>query len=110
MNAQQAKQVRTGLLLIAVGVLFLGSELSFWGSLYISRLWPLALLVLGVGFVLFPGDGGRSSGFWLVLTGSVFLLHTYRVVSIRDSWPVFIVAAGIAVLAAGLKRTPRREG
>jgi hypothetical protein len=110
MDAGQARQVRTGMLLIALGLLFLGSELSFWGSLYISRLWPIVLIALGAGFVLFPGESGRSGGAWLLFVGVVFLLHGYRVVSVRDSWPLFIVAAGVAVLAGGLKRAPRKEG
>jgi hypothetical protein len=103
-DARQAKQVRTGLLLIAVGVLFLGSELNVWGGIHLSRMWPIVLLALGAAFALFPGDGGRGGAWWLILTGSVFLLHNYRVLSVRDSWPVFVVAIGVSVLAGGLKR------
>ena len=98
------------MLLIAVGILLLGSELHFWGGVYIARHWPLVLLVLGAAFVILPGENGRAGGMWLLLTGGIFLLHTYRILSLRDSWPLFIVATGISVLAGGLKRpAPPKE-
>jgi hypothetical protein len=32
------------------------------------------------------------------MSGAVFLLHTFRILSLRQSWPLFIAAAGAAVL------------
>ena len=37
-------------------------------------------------------------GLTLVLTGAIFLAHTYRVVRLHDSWPLFIVIAGLSVM------------
>ena len=99
------------MLLIALGVVFLGSELNFWGGIHLTRFWPYVLVALGAAFVLFPGEDGREGGWWLILTGVVFLLHTHRVLSLRDSWPLFIVATGVSLLVGGLKwPTPPREG
>jgi hypothetical protein len=97
------------MLLITIGVLFLGSELHLWGGIYLSRIWPVALIALGLGFLAFPGEGGRGGGLWLLLVGSIFLLHTSRILSIRDSWPLFIVATGISILAGGLKSAPQKK-
>ena len=98
------------MLLIAIGLLFLGSELHFWGGVYMARHWPLVLVALGTAFVILPGESGRSGGLWLLLTGGIFLLHTYRILSLRDSWPLFIVAVGISLLTGGLKRSaPPKE-
>jgi hypothetical protein len=100
------------MLLIALGLLFLTSQLQAWTGLHIGRLWPFVLIALGVGFLLFPGEGSRwPGGLWLIFVGGIFLLHTYRVVSIRDSWPLFLVATGLSVLAGGVRRpAPPKEG
>jgi hypothetical protein len=39
---------------------------------------------------------------YFVFLCAIFLMHTHRIFVLRDSWPLFIVAAGLLVLLAPL--------
>jgi hypothetical protein len=109
MNNQQASQIRTGLVLITVGIVFLIWEFRLLAG-SVGRLWPWLVMALGVGLLLVRGESeGRSGAWWLLFTGGVFVLHTHGVASIRDSWPLFVVATGISVMTGGISRQPRQE-
>jgi hypothetical protein len=43
-------------------------------------------------------EGRAGGGYWLLFLGGVFLLHTYRVLTLEQSWPLFIVMAGLSVI------------
>jgi hypothetical protein len=108
MNDQQASQVRIGLVLITIGALFLLGQLDIWPMTF-GRVWPFAAIVLGVVLLVVPGERRSGGPWWLILTGAIFVLHTYEVASIRDTWPLFIVATGISVLAGGLSAPPTKK-
>ena len=104
-----------GLFLIALGFTFLFERLYFWNSHELFRLWPLWLIGFGVIRVAYPREGrSRIAGFWPILIGSMFLMDTLDYMAIGDSWPLFIVGAGILMMlrATGVGRceSPRREG
>ena len=99
MNRQQTSQVTTGLLLIALGLIFLAQRLNLLPGLDLPRLWPVFLIILGLGKFLAPRDDGRhGSGAWMIFLGTLFLLHTYQILRLSDSWPLFIVAGGVSIL------------
>ena len=106
MDRQRRSQVASGVLLIVVGLTFLAGQMG-WPvarALDFGRIWPVLFVVLGVGRVLVPADsgtGGRTSGLWLIFVGVVFLLHNYEVLSLAQSWPLFIVLAGASLLLGG---------
>ena len=100
----KSKDLVTGLMLIGLGLIFLASNLGSLPELDVERMWPLVLVVIGVG-QLFSGDAdGRIGGLTLILTGAIFLAHTYRVVRLHDSWPLFIVVAGLSVMFGSRNR------
>ncbi len=69
----------------------------------IGRLWPVLLIILGVGRFTAPReDGTHRNGLWLVFIGGLFLLNNYDIFVLHDSWPLFIVAGGLS-LAFGRK-------
>jgi hypothetical protein len=103
------KDLTTGLVLIAIGLVFLAGNLDLGIRLDIGRLWPLILIGIGGSKLLFPGDGVRASGLPLLLIGSIFLAHNYRVISLRQSWPLFIVAAGLSVLVSSWCERPSSD-
>jgi len=105
-DQKQASNVTMGLLLIVIGLILFGDQLNLAWSWDMGRLWPLILIVLGIGKLVAPAAGKRGSGVWLVFIGGVFLLHTWRIVSIRDSWPLFIVAFGVALLIGAWSPPP----
>ena len=93
-----------GVLFIALGLLMLGDQLEIslapWGiRLNVGRLWPVILLVLGAArFVAGRAEGRRGGGYWLLFLGGLFLLHTYDVLRLTQSWPLFIVAGGVSIM------------
>ena len=113
-----------GLLLILIGLIFLaqGHDWLFGWHLSFSRLWPLLLIVMGLarmsiahgatvearGAGLAERQRRRShsmgSGVWLIFLGALFLLHTNDIFPLSQSWPLFIVWAGLMVL---FNRRPR---
>jgi hypothetical protein len=103
------KDVGAGAVLILVGLLLLGSNLGTLPELEIGRLWPVVLIVIGAGKVLFPDEGSRLAGVPLLLVGGIFLAHNYHLMGLRQSWPLFVVSAGISVLAHAWQddRTPQ---
>lgn len=101
------KDLVTGVLLIGVGLVFLASNLELTPELNWGRLWPLILVVIGVGKIIAPDEEGRSGGLTLILIAGIFLAHNYRVLSLHDSWPLFIVVAGLSVLFGAARK--RRE-
>jgi hypothetical protein len=80
-------------------VLLLAKQLE-WGPVWDwGKLWPFALVIIGLPKLLFGDkDGNRGGGVWLTFLGGIFLMHTYHVLSLRRSWPLFIVAFGVSLL------------
>jgi len=100
------KDLVSGVLLIAIGLIFLASNLGTMPEVNFARLWPLILVVIGAGKLIAPGDEGRWSGVTLILIAAIFLAHNYRVIRLHDSWPLFIVIAGLSVMF-GARRSRR---
>lgn len=99
-----------GVILILVGMMFLAGNYDLGFDVNFGRLWPLILVVLGLGKVIFPEGESRLSGMPLLFVGGIFLAHNYDVMRIQQSWPLFIVAAGLGILAGGWSCSTRPEG
>jgi len=108
-DGRQAKQLTTGILLVTIGLIFLGERLEPGTAWDFGRLWPVILLVVGLGRFLSPHEGRPSGGIWFLFLGVLFLMNNYRVMSLRQSWPLFIVAAGVSILLSPRMATPRGE-
>lgn len=112
-----------GILLVTVGLLFMADRQG-WVSFV--HLWPVILIVLGVVMLVFPkdavGDVGATSGrrgairgrrsrasggIWLIFVGGLLLANQNHWLLFRDSWPLFIVAGGLAMIAGNINRRPR---
>ncbi len=111
MERHQRAQVISGILLVALGLIFLAGQMG-WpivAGLTFGRLWPVLLFVVGVGRLMVPGEGrgGRAGGLWLIFVAGVFLLNNFGVLPLSRSWPLFIVAAGASLL---LGSGPHRRG
>lgn len=89
-----------GVILIVVGLVFLAGNYDMGVDINFGRMWPLILIVIGLAKAVFPEGESRLSGMPLVFVGGIFLAHNYDVMRIHDSWPLFIVAAGIGILTS----------
>jgi uncharacterized membrane protein YhaH (DUF805 family) len=103
---RERNNIGVGLVLITVGGIFLLDRQGYGGF---GHFWPLLLIVGGASKILFPSDSddkrcrdSRSSGVWLLLVGVIFLLHQNSIWRISDTWPLFIVAAGIGIIFSGV--------
>ena len=108
MDSKRTSQATTGIIIMVIGLIFLGHQLR-WG-LDIGRLWPVILIVLGLSkFLTVDGEGRRHNGAWLLLVGGLFLLNNFKILGLGDSWPVFIIAGGLALIF-GRDRDRRFKG
>jgi hypothetical protein len=97
--------VTVGLILILLGGLFLAREFDLMQSLHIGRLWPVVFFAIAASHL--ASTDGRlmlARATWFTFLGTIFLLHSFDVVSLRQSWPLFIVAAGVSLLMEQLAR------
>ncbi len=92
------KSLVPGLILIALGILFL---LPRFTDLRLGQLWPY--IILGGGILFFLGFILNRSDFGLLMPGTILtvsgLLFIYCTVEgwwlMRDLWPLFIIAPGL---------------
>jgi hypothetical protein len=93
-----------GVLLILLGLLMLADQLRIGFDplglrINVGQAWPVILLVLGAGrFVAARREGRTGGGYWLFFVGTVLLLHTYRVLTLSQSWPLFIIGGGVSLM------------
>lgn len=107
-------RVLIGLLLVAIGALFLLDNFTDW---HFPReiLWPVILIVFGVVNLVRRGSG-RWLGGILTLLGVVFLLDALDVLTfqMRDRWrlwPLVLLVIGVRMLlGARRSRPPRSKG
>ena len=96
MDSKQASQVTTGLVVVAIGLMMLAGQFDSTWAWDFGRMWPLIFVVIGAGKLL--SSDSRGSGAWFLFLGGIFLMHTYRIMSLGRSWPLFIVLAGLAIM------------
>lgn len=97
MNQNRSSQLIGGLILIVMGVIFLSERVWYVHGLGMDHLWPLFMIVPGAVRLLFPGEG-RAGGLWLLFVGCVMLLHTYDVLPLQRSWPLFVIMGGLSMI------------
>lgn len=87
-------QIFWGVTLVGIGLAFLAQRLD-WLTISPFKLWPAVFIAMGLGSLVSGGPGsllGAFSFFWM---GAIFFLHNFDVIGLQDSWPLFIVLAGI---------------
>ncbi len=105
-----AGQFSAGLLLLLIGGLFLFDRFDLVEGVRFGELWPAILIYFGLARIIWPGkEGSRRGGAWLLMLGTLFLLHTFRIVRLHDSWPMFIVFTGVLIMWQAFDRRDPRE-
>ncbi|KAB2924105.1 MAG: cell wall-active antibiotics response protein [Bacteroidetes bacterium] len=101
-----------GLLIIAVGVLFMLDNLGLFYAGDLLRYWPALLVVWGLTKVTqAPGTPGQVFGWILIAVGSLMVLDRMNVIDFRvwDWWPVILIIIGLNFLRSSVNRTRRVE-
>jgi hypothetical protein len=97
-DRNQVSQITAGALLVALGLVFLGQRLDVISGFDVAQLWPLILIFVGAGKFFGPrADGQPRGGLWMMFLGGLFLAHTFRIMTLDRSWPLFIVAGGVSI-------------
>lgn len=102
--------VLTGVIIVAVGVFLLLSQMGILHFYHAWRLWPAALVLFGFAkFFDTPTPAHRVWGTTLIVIGALVLWHyfgNFRY-GMDELWPLFIVGGGLSLL---LQAYWRQEG
>ena len=94
-----------GLILIALGAVFLLGQQGLFGVSGIRDWWPLIVVALGVGKLVSSGGGQRRrGGVWLVFIGLWLLANTnhYFGLDWHNSWPIVLIGSGVMITVNAL--------
>ncbi|PYQ49648.1 MAG: hypothetical protein DMF59_13060 [Acidobacteria bacterium] len=99
-----------GLMLIAIGLLFLLDRLHIedFGDL-IRLYWPCIIILFGISHIL--RRESLWSGLWLVTVGvwlQIVHLHLFGL-NFRNSWPLFLIALGSVLTLRAVLATPKEN-
>jgi hypothetical protein len=106
-------RVVLGLIVLALGVLFLLDNFGILDASTYLHYWPGALILVGLVKLLNAHDGRERFGslIWLAI-GTWLLLDAMNLVNISfwDLWPVALIMLGIAMVGRGIGCGWRRAG
>lgn len=100
----------SGIVLIAIGVLFLLDHLNILKIGNLWQYWPMILIVAGISKLVMKGN--RISGLLMILIGVYFQLSNFGVLHLAwgTFWPVLLILAGILMIGnrfeMGMRRNP----
>jgi hypothetical protein len=96
-----------GLMIVGLGVVLLLDQTGMFGWRGGWNLWPLLVIGLGLARFIQPRPDGSREGGWLIFIGVWLLLNEMNVLRYRESWPLFLVAAGVHTMwKAVVRRKP----
>jgi len=92
---RRSGKVMAGLLLLAVGIIFLLSNMGYFFPHWLFS-WPMFLIILGL-FVGFKHNFRNPGGVILILVGSFFLAKNFFYINVSWGfiWPVIIIIIGL---------------
>ncbi|MGJ9419657.1 LiaI-LiaF-like domain-containing protein [Massilia sp. CMS3.1] len=97
------KQMMWGLVLIAVGTIFLLDRMEFFDASTVWHYWPLLLVVVGINQTIgYPSAREFKSGLWTIFVG-LWLFAVFEGLfglTFRNSWPLFLLMAGTQLVLA----------
>jgi predicted membrane protein len=112
-GSRMTPQLLFGLIIIAVGVLLTLDRLGLIDARYYLRLWPAALILIGVVKLWHARDGmgGAVGGFLFTVAGTWLLLERTEIIrlSFWDLWPALLVFLGGVLVWQALTRPNARS-
>ncbi len=87
-----------GVILIAVGTIFLLDHIGVIRGEELWRFWPLA--IIGVGLLKIFNDGERAVGVGFILVGTLVQLYKLKLVNLSwdTIWPFILIVVGITMI------------
>jgi hypothetical protein len=104
--------ILAGLLIVGLGLILLVDQVGLFGWHPSWSIWPLVFIAAGLARFSQPRPDGSRDGGWLLFIGAWLLLHDLRILRFRDSWPLILVALGVAKMWTALRtaRADRPQG
>lgn len=100
-----------GLALLLAGVAMLLGNWGLLPHLHLGRyLAPGILIVLGLTRMAASRAGRPRGGATLLTVGVLLLLANLQLWSFRESWPIFLVVAGLGMMWKATRRRQDEEG
>jgi predicted membrane protein len=104
-GSHPAYRIFFGLVIVAAGTAALLGQLRLIELPALHQFWPLALLLGGLARLAFAGKAGNGwVGAVLIAVGGVLMARNLGIadITMRDAWPAFVIAAGVALVMRGL--------
>ncbi len=99
-----------GIVLIALGALFLAHNLDIIYVDHIGRYWPAIFILVGLVKLFGSGaDPHHGSGLGWIFLGTWLLISLNRIwgFDFHNSWPILIIGWGVSMLWRGLYQQTR---
>ena len=96
-----SSHITGGLILVAIGVLFLLANLNIVHGSYWISYWPVIPIVIGlVQLVDSTSSSGRAGGGIMLVVGGLFLADNLGYINfpIWDLWPLILIGVGVMML------------
>ena len=91
------KQIMWGLVLIALGLIFLLDRMDIVEAETLWHYWPLLMVVAGINQTIgYPSARQFRNGLWTIFTG-LWLFAVFENLfgmTFRNSWPLFLLMGG----------------
>ena len=108
-NPVDRRHVAFGVIIMALGLLFLMDKQEMVQQAVLGLFWPGVLVAWGFKRIVWPSRPGREvGGVWIALTGGLLVLDQLSIVHLRESWPLFVVIGGMLMIFRALDWLPSR--
>ena len=107
MNPFRQPRAVIGMMLIALGIIFIGMNIGVVESRPLHHFWPVIIILIGIGKLMQAGNGReRWGGAWLIMLGlwlqvSVLQLFDF---SFHNSWPLLLIIFGIYIAGKAMAK------
>lgn len=108
---ERARRPRTGRMVLGLWLVLLGLAMLLAQTGLVDREathWVVPVMLMALGLWKLSQPGSRGSGLWLLVAGALLLAHLTRFATFRQTWPVFVVTAGAAMIVEALDRRRQR--
>jgi hypothetical protein len=101
---KRADGLMGGLILIAVGTVFLFWQQGLLQVAGIREWWPLMVVAIGLAKLVSGPAKRRRDGLWLLFVGAWLLANTQHFfgLSWQNSWPVMVIGLGVMLTLGAL--------
>lgn len=86
--------------LMLLGALLIAENLGFEVPMSVWSYWPFLLIALGAAKLVLDEGDGRSSGFWLLLSGIYGWICVFGIAGLTwgTAWPIYLLGLGFWIV------------